>query len=249
MAAPKENTRSNNDHDEDYDDIPLQHQRYFGAGLHKRPISFVSASTGSSQLQSVNNTTPKLSPPQDISDIYLNLVLPKTPQPSPPPPSESQPDAPPCPICNLPLQAPSSPTHPPSQCPTPHTQSLAHQLSLPHSHPPSSLDRTRMGLSYLSSHGWDPDARRGLGAAEQGIAFPVKARLKDDNRGVGMPVSVSKKGDEKGRGREKEKLLDAGKVRKLVKEEGRRRERVWEELFGDGRVEKYLGKGAGGGGS
>jgi len=120
-----------------------------------------------------------------------------------------------------------------------HETSLAHQLCLPHSHPPSALDRSRMGLTYLSAYGWDPDSRRGLGAGQQGIPYPVKARAKDDNLGVGMAVPPPSSSLKK----EKVKLLDAKKVRKQVLEEKRRAESIRRQLFGRDDLERYLGSG------
>jgi len=136
-----------------------------------------------------------------------------------------------CPTCRLPLSTNST---------TPHHLTLAHQLSLPHSHPPSHLDRTRMGLNYLASYGWDPDSRKGLGVEGQGIVAPIKVKERG-REGLGMEVSKHKDGTVK---REKPKLLDAKKVRRMYREEREKGEKIRRELFGDGKIEKYLGKGA-----
>ncbi|GAB1318886.1 hypothetical protein MFIFM68171_09096 [Madurella fahalii] len=237
MSSPKDNSN-----DDDYDDIPLQLKRPFGSGLHKKAIAFVPASDTGGQLKSVSDT-PANRPQHNVADIYLSMVLSEDAQkkPSTPPPLKTKssnnnnpiPDdgEPPqlCPLCSLPLTSSES---------VPHEQSFAHQVCLPHSHPPSALDRKRMGLAYLATHGWDPDARRGLGAEQQGIQFPVKAKVKDDYLGVGMHIPKGLPPPKK-----KELLLDAKKVRKMAMEEKRRAARVREELFGDGRLEKYLGSG------
>lgn len=101
-----------------------------------------------------------------------------------------------------------------------------------------------MGLAYLAAHGWDPDARRGLGAAQQGMQYPLKPRPKDDHLGVGMHVP---KGalppDKKGQQQQQQPLLDAKKIRKMAREDRKRADRIRRELFGDGRLEKYLGSG------
>ncbi|KAL2120628.1 hypothetical protein VTJ04DRAFT_4655 [Mycothermus thermophilus] len=259
--------RDAKDEDDDYDDIPLQHQRPFGTGMYKRPIAFVSASSLST-VQPNSSSTSQSNTGASVADLYLKLVLPddSTTQPrsksAPPsstttgpavdttatttttttPPSEptssestsSQPTQAPnlCPICKLPLPPSSDP-----QALAAHNASLTHQLSLPYSPPPSALDRTRMGLAYLSAHGWDPDSRRGLGAEEQGLRFPLKAKQREERLGLG--AAAPKKEEKK----PKEKLLDAGKVRKLAAEEKRRKEEIREALFGDGKLEKYLGVG------
>ncbi|AEO66924.1 uncharacterized protein THITE_31960, partial [Thermothielavioides terrestris NRRL 8126] len=229
------------DEDDDFDDVPLQHQRPFGAGLHRKPIAFVSA-TGESQLKSVDDNAPADKPKTDVADLYLSMVLPedsarsKSAPPAAsrtreddgqPPPSEET-----CAVCNLPVGADRAS----------HEQSFAHQVCLPHSQPPSALDRSRMGLAYLAAYGWDPDARKGLGAAQQGIQYPIKPRPKDDNLGVGMHVPKGQPPPPPPK--KKEQLLDAKKVRKMALDEKKRAARIREELFGDGRLEKYLGPGA-----
>ena len=231
MASPKDTGSE----DDEYDKIPLQHQRPFGAGLHRKPIAFVSAS-GAGQLKSVDDTATS-KPQQNVADIYLGLVLPEDAARSksaPPTAPEPSPPADTCPVCKLPLNT--------DQPRKPHAQSFAHQVCLPHSQPPSALDRTRMGLTYLSAHGWDPDARRGLGADQQGITFPVKAKVKDDNLGVGIHMPRGLPPPPK----KKEKLLDAKKVRKMALEETKKAARIRQELFGDGKLERYLGSGAAG---
>jgi hypothetical protein len=227
------NSPSKDNADDDYDDIPLQHQRPFGAGLHRKPIAFVSASGG--QLKSVDDGTPANKSQNNVADLYLSMVLPDdiTRSKSAPPLSNvtegEPPEAGTCPVCRLPLDTDKGT----------HSQSFAHQVCLPHSQLPSALDRSRMGLAYLSTHGWDPDARKGLGAAQQGIKFPVKAKVKDDKLGIGIEVPRGLPPPKK-----KEQLLDAKKVRKMTLDEKKRAAKIRQELFGDGKLEKYLGPGA-----
>ncbi|KAK4181815.1 hypothetical protein QBC36DRAFT_316637 [Triangularia setosa] len=236
MPRPPEPTGPPSPIEDEFDDIPLHQKRPFGSGLYKKAITFVPAS---SSLKTVNDA-PATSG-NSIADLYLSMVL---PPPSPtkvtledkPPPNqetteEPSPSSPPlcCPSCLLPL----GPDH---------EKSLAHQLSLPHSHPPSALDRSRMGLQYLSSQGWDPDSRRGLGSGQQGIQHPIKPKPKDDRLGLGVEIPKHLKGKSSP---PKEKLLDAKKVRKQYEQEKKKKERVMKELHGDGKWEKYLGSGAG----
>lgn len=260
---------SNSDEEDDYDKIPLQHQRPFGTGLFKKPIAFVSASGGGEQLKSVDDTAATKKTPQDVADIYLSMVLPEdaTRSQSAPPTSNTTTssntndnndngtttitkttgDEPSqlstCPVCKLPLDTD----------PKTHQRTLAHQVCLPHSQPPSALDRTRMGLAYLSAYGWDPDSRKGLGAEQQGILYPVKVKVKDDNLGIGMRTRSSSppppppgKKQRKAVEEEKKKaqLLDAKKVRKMALDDRKKAAKIRQDLFGDGRLEKYLGPGA-----
>ncbi|KAK4231384.1 protein pxr1 [Podospora fimiseda] len=234
MVPPKEDHDDDNnnlDFEDAYDDIPLQHKRPFGAGLHKQRITFVPASD--THLKSVDDA-PASKPPTDIADLYLSLVLPtesgggKQKEDSTPPEEPTQTSAEmPCPICKLPVSDVDREEH---------EASFAHQVCLPHSHPPSALDRTRMGLNYLATHGWDPDSRKGLGFEQQGIQYPIKAKVKDNKLGLGIEIPKGIPPP-----KEREKLLDAKQVRKMVAKDKRKAERLHKELFGDNKLEKYLG--------
>jgi hypothetical protein len=116
-----------------------------------------------------------------------------------------------------------------------HERTLAHQSSLPHSHPPHSLPRSSVGLKILQSSGWDPDAREGLGPAGEGPRYPIKAVEKHDRRGVG--VEMGKAGTVEKVSREK---LDAKKTRRLEGKRKKKREEIMRELTGDGRLELLL---------
>ncbi|RKU45781.1 hypothetical protein DL546_002544 [Coniochaeta pulveracea] len=229
--------RNSEDDDDQLDDVPLHHKRPFGTGLNRKPIAFVPASEGG--LNTTDPSTKARSSP-NIGGFYLSLVLPRESRNSTPASAES-PQV--CEVCKLPLavqtreqgqdglDSPSAVRHH-------HESSLAHQVCLSHSHPPSALDRSRMGLNYLESHGWDPDARAGLGAAEQGIQFPIKPKPKEDTLGLGLevPKNLPKK-------QEKPQKLDAGRVRKKAQEDRKRAERIQRQFYSNSDVEKYLGTG------
>ncbi|KAH8889815.1 hypothetical protein GQ53DRAFT_608505, partial [Thozetella sp. PMI_491] len=217
------------------DDVPLHRKKVFGAGLHKKTISFVPASDGT--LKSTGGSgVPATKSAQSIADLYMSMVLPGEA-------AKSKPEAEICVVCKLPLRPSSEPYKQGASMHinSTHETSLAHQICVPHSHPPSALDRSRMGLAVLQSHGWDPDSRKGLGAGQQGIQFPVKARPKDDTTGIGIVVPKSLPPREK-----KPQLLDAGKVRKQYSEDKKKAATIRRQLFGDDRLEKYLGPGADG---
>ncbi|RYP16842.1 hypothetical protein DL765_004863 [Monosporascus sp. GIB2] len=217
-------------------DIPLQDKRPFGSGLKRKRVVFVPASSGN--LNTTGEST-DLKPSKSISDLYLSLVLPKdgTQDISR---AASEPIRPAvCEVCNLPLdESPAVPSETKTAT-RPHETSLAHQVCVAHSHPPSALDRSRMGLSVLQSQGWDPDARKGLGTSQQGIQFPLKAKPKEDTLGIGFEVPkdfVPKK-------KEKVQTYDAKRVRKMVAEDKKRLEKLRERVFGNSDIEKYLGGG------
>ncbi|KAI1127345.1 hypothetical protein F5Y10DRAFT_242835 [Nemania abortiva] len=223
----------------DYDEaeeVPLQHKRPFGSGLKRKQVIFVPASSGT--LNSVNETKPS-EPSKSISDIYLSIVLPKDTKEatSGNETNGAGPDI--CDICKLPMNGRSDVANIEQSSSRPHEASIAHQVCIAHSHPPSALDRSRMGLGVLQAQGWDPDARTGLGVSNQGISFPIKAKPKNDTLGLGVKVPKDIATQKK----EKPKLLDAKKVRKMVAEDKKRHEKLRKQFCGNPDVEKYLGVG------
>ncbi|KAL4754729.1 hypothetical protein BDW72DRAFT_100905 [Aspergillus terricola var. indicus] len=242
--------------DEDYF-LPLEDQRVFGAGITRRRVPFVR----SSELSTLSSApaTPAATG-ASIANTYLSIVMPKeaalssnsttntaptsdspstTTHPaadtadgrshSAPPPTTSQT----CEVCHLPLSSSIA-------ADKPHESSLAHQVCLTHSHPPSHLDRTRHGLRYLESYGWDPDSRLGLGATgREGIREPLKGKLKADTVGLGAvlpsPVSVEKKS------KDKVQKLNAKQVRKGHLDAKKRGEKLREMFYQDDDVLRYLG--------
>lgn len=157
-----------------------------------------------------------------------------------------------CEICNLPISSsppdpdpdPDPENEPETVSYRPHEASLAHQVCLTHSHPPSHLDRTRAGLRYLSTYGWDPDSRLGLGApGREGIREPLKGRIKHDTAGLGSGLDAD--GD---RIRappplpKKVQKLNAKQARKGAAEARKRGDKLRNMFFQNDEVLKYLGE-------
>lgn len=94
-------------------------------------------------------------------------------------------------------------------------------------------------MKYLTSYGWDPDSRLGLGAKGEGILAPVKAKVKSDTVGLGV---VFPKGVDKRKMEKKVEKLDAKRVRKMEEEGKKRRERLQELFYRNDDLERYLGK-------
>jgi len=119
---------------------------------------------------------------------------------------------------------------------TPHEITLAHLVSIQHSHPPHSIDRTSKGFAVLESHGWDPDSRTGLGANGQGVLYPIRAKEKNDRYGIGIdpqkPGPVVKARVEK---------LNAKQMQEKAREDKKRHDRLQEMMYTDDKVFKYLG--------
>jgi hypothetical protein len=186
-------------------------------------INFVPAQSQDSIESSINLDTTA------VGDSYLALVLSSSSKDK----SGEEQTSILCEICKLPLDSiPSSVAH---------EASIAHQVCLTHSHPPSSIDRSRKGLSYLQSYGWDPDSRSGLGAANEGILFPIKAKEKNDHAGIGALAKETKPADVRPK---KMRKLDAKQVRKMEAEDRKKRERLQRMFYTDDVVEKYLGPNA-----
>ncbi|RDL39990.1 uncharacterized protein BP5553_04330 [Venustampulla echinocandica] len=252
--------------DEDTYEIPLQDQRVFGAGIKRKRVQFVPSTstapavpTSQTSGKSISDLYLKLVLPEDPKTASNETVRSRSAVSDSPATGRSKDEeslqSHVCDICNLPLSAPldnnsTSTTRDNlenaenSGClnlatskPTPHEASLAHQVCLEHSHPPSHLDRKRKGLAYLSSYGWDPDSRLGLGASGQGIQYPIKTKPKDDKLGIG--VVLPKDGEIKKK--VKPETLDAKKMKKLYYKDRRKSERLREMFYRNDDVERYLG--------
>ncbi|KAI9783413.1 MAG: hypothetical protein M1816_001387 [Peltula sp. TS41687] len=269
MAAQVDYNNNNNDDDDDDEYfIPLQDQRVFGAGLKRKRIQFVpstSLSTSGTTPATTTTTAAERNKPT-AGSIYASIVLPTgngvTSAPVGPDITNedetSEPSSPShggqvardnlCEVCHLPLSTASSscPSDQTSATTTttttnqkPHEATLAHQACLTHSHPPSHLDRRHKGLQYLSSYGWDPDGRLGLGAkGGEGRLFPVKPTMKNDTWGVGFKLP---KGNKVVKKEEEKKKLGAKQMRKRHEEERRKAKRLQDMFYQSEEVVRYLG--------
>jgi hypothetical protein len=101
-------------------------------------------------------------------------------------------------------------------------------------------------VRYLSSYGWDPDARRGLGAREEGITAPIKATKKNDTAGLrerGGDLDDVEKRNTKGGATQAAAVVaksDAKQVRVRDLEARKRAERLRATFYGPD-LERYLG--------
>lgn len=228
--------KSNDDHghDDDHDDIPLHHKKPFGAGLKRKRVEFVRATETGNGIAA----SPQASPNSAVGDLYASIVLgdgderPKSA--SAPatrlgtPRAESSimaAETSICAVCSLPITTSAKE----------HEASVAHQVKMPHAHPPSALDRSRMGLRALESLGWDPDARRGLGRQGEGVRFPIKAKAKDDTLGIGATVA-----DRVIKQEEPPRKLTGKELKAAMARDKQRAERLQAEIYGRVDVESYI---------
>lgn len=225
---------------------PCEQQRIMGAGITRRKIDFVPAAVAPSQpVQLAPQTTSSQSP----ADRYLNFVLKTGPSVEEHKSTSTKAsnhersstrqqldlEGSFCEICNLAIDARGGV---PSTASTDHEYTIAHMVCLTHSHPPSHLDRSRQGFKYLSSYGWDPDTRQGLGATGGGIRVPIKIKVKNDTVGLGVKINRKKKSKDA-----KVERMDAKQIRRKDMEDRRKRERLQEMFYSNDNVEKYLGGG------
>ncbi|KAK2612721.1 hypothetical protein QQS21_001172 [Conoideocrella luteorostrata] len=221
------------DEPNDDDDIPLHHKKPFGSGLKRKRVEFVRATESDNGLAA----TAQARTGPAIDELYASIVLgdgkskfasaPATTRTSPQPEPLANTAAAPqtCTVCSLLITTPIKE----------HEASLSHQVKMTHAHPPSALDRTRMGLQALESQGWDPDARRGLGREGEGVRYPVKARAKHDTLGVGATVPEKPKQEEK-----PARKLTGKELKVAITREKKRTERLQAEIYGRVDVESYL---------
>ncbi|WPH04645.1 Hypothetical protein R9X50_00753800 [Acrodontium crateriforme] len=243
--------------DGDEYEVPLRDQRYFGAGIKRKRVQFVPSSSGSSNVSPSSATKSSTS----AADKYLSIVFNKassthttasagaasgshkiagtgsvedstsdTPTTLKTSTSSNQdhkelPTL--CEICEGPIYA---------SAPHAHESSIAHQVRVQHSHPPSHLDRSRKGLAVMQTYGWDPDSRRGLGVGGQGVLHPIKAISNLDRRGLGAKFAKSTAS------KEKTPTLDAGKAKLLDVANKQKAQSLRNTFFRSEEVEKYLGE-------
>ena len=146
-----------------------------------------------------------------------------------------------CEVCNLPIDSDLAS----------HETSIAHQVCLTHSHPPSHIDRSRHGFRYLSAFGWDPDSRLGLGApGREGIREPVKAKVKHDTVGLGVNVDEDIDGNSTRKKTRNQETVKPGKVEKINAKQARKghveakekNERLRKAFYQSDDVQRYLGE-------
>ncbi|KIX08457.1 uncharacterized protein Z518_03113 [Rhinocladiella mackenziei CBS 650.93] len=221
--------------------LPVEGQRVFGAGIKHKRIAFVPASAESS----TSTTTAPTS--TNAGSHYLSIVLPKETEEAA---KRSKIDseeksieigAETCAVCKQPISSTNDKVAINS-----HESSIAHQVCLEHSHPPSHLDRNHVGVKYLTTYGWDPNSRKGLGARQEGIRIPIKAKEKHDTVGLRETGedddkhATKRKKNVPAKKEDKIVKLNAKQVRIQEMETKKRTEKLRQSFYGPD-LEKYLG--------
>ncbi|CAK7565542.1 MAG: hypothetical protein SEPTF4163_003459 [Sporothrix epigloea] len=237
-----------NPNDDDALDTPLHRLPGFGTGLHRKRVAFVKAgevpATKTSPADSLSGGA--------VSDLYLSIVMGQAKEPQESKKTEtvnptakgSADETAACQVCRLPLTTTASvAAHHHETC-------LVHQVSLDHSKPPSALDRSRFGLAIMSAHGWDPDSGRGLGANQQGMPYPVEARLRPERQALGDASANGTKGHSSTRRSAGTAPLDQApahkrhhtrkQLRAMEEDRRRRHDRLREQIMGSRDLDKYL---------
>ena len=217
-------------------------RKSFGAGLKRKRIEFVPADASSPAA------IPKPAPHRSLGDRYLSITLSNggslTSSSQIPGTSDAEDndevetanepkDSIICKMCKLPIHTNE---YEAAAAPLLHEVSLAHQICVEHSYPPSHLDRNRHGLKYLSSYGWDPDSRLGLGVLGAGIKVPVKTTVKHDTVGLGVKLPEGKQKME-----EAVEKLNPKEMKILEAKDRKTRDKLHQMFYGNDDVERYLG--------
>ncbi|KAF2401139.1 hypothetical protein EJ06DRAFT_379422 [Trichodelitschia bisporula] len=215
------------DEEEDTYTIPYAEPSYLGDGVQRKRIKFVPAS---SEATASPASEPNAAHSASISEWYLSKVLKKPPQET-----ETSEQLAVCKQCGTPIHNDDVDEH---------ERSIVHQASFEHIYPPSAIDRTRKGFSYLQAKGWDPDTRTGLGAQGEGRREPIKVKEKKDKAGIGI-TSHSTTSTEAPK--KVVKSLSTKQVR-AQQEEERRKQKLLQTLFyskeSDERIMEYFGPGS-----
>lgn len=217
--------------------VPLVDQKVFGAGVKRKRIAFVPGTQAQASTPQHDSRRPSL------ADRYLSIVLPEDASSSDSTPRRT-PDVEQdvggvdnmCAVCGQLVSASDNNV-------AAHVSSIAHQVCLTHSHPPSHLDRDHVGLRYLRSYGWDPDSRVGLRARQEGARIPIKAKEKHDTTGLREAEDEEEVTLKKKPARKKDEpvvRLDASKVRKQELAAKKRAEQLRTTFYGED-LSKYLG--------
>lgn len=222
---------------EEQDDVPLHHKRAFGSGLKRKKVEFVRAQDPDDYISTLPSTKPTNSL---VGDLYASIVMgnDSTPEAGKGEPKAEK-DEPPlvkapemCPVCELPITTTMEA----------HEASLAHQVSVEHSHPPSALDRSRMGLRALASQGWDPDARVGLGREGEGTRYPIKVAPKEDLLGIGatVPEKTEEQKKAEAEAMEAKRQLTAKERKARSAKERQKAAQLQAEIYGRQDFDRYL---------
>ncbi|KAL1892212.1 hypothetical protein Sste5346_007168 [Sporothrix stenoceras] len=252
MAHKRHTTRDDDALNEDgASDTPLHRLPGFGTGLHRQRVPFVRA--GEAPPAKGSPLAGSL-PGGDVSDLYLSIVMGETKKTKntvqktietvevAATTSTSALAAPACDICSLPLTtASSAAAHHHETC-------LVHQVALDHSKPPSALDRGRFGLAIMSAQGWDPDSGRGLGADQQGMAYPIEVKLRPDRQALGNdPAPSSSSSSKRPSGTvasapapSRNRKYTRKQLRAMEEDRRRRHDRLREQIMGNKDLDKYL---------
>lgn len=254
MASRRHPTRDDDELNEDgASNTPLHRLPGFGTGLHRQRVAFVRAG----EAPPAKGSPPAGSlPGGDVSDLYLSIVMgeAKKTETTTQKTIEKTVEAvvetattsstPACDICSLPLTtASSAAAHHHETC-------LVHQVALDHSKPPSALDRGRFGLTIMSAQGWDPDSGRGLGADQQGMAYPIEAKLRPDRQALGsQPATTTSSSSSSKRpsgtsastpAPSRNRQYSRKQLRHIEEDRRRRHDRLREQIMGNKDLDKYL---------
>jgi hypothetical protein len=234
------------ENDEDFYELPIKDQRYFGAGVKRQRVHFVPASASEPDPPPSTSSTAG-------GDIYRSIVFSKqrkgtkndnaaidaksnTEANSAYTPNTSVTDATASVICDVCGEPKDTRVNEKGHI-VPHEMSIIHQLAIPLPSRPSAIDPKRKGLAVLKAQGWDPDKRVGLGASGEGILHPIKVKEKNNKHGIGLDLH---KVQNARIAKEPPKTLNPKEIKAKLVMEKRRGETLRKMFYGDDKANKYL---------
>ncbi|QIW99662.1 hypothetical protein AMS68_005180 [Peltaster fructicola] len=224
--------------DDEYE-IPLVDQRYFGAGIKRKRIRFVTA-------QPAQDKESSLSRGQLTAEKYLAIVMgPKEKCVDVAQTNESlksrgkdehqdivETNSTPTSVRNTLCK--TCLTYIDLADPQQHELSREHQRYQSRVRPSYHIDRQSKAFAMLQAQGWDPDEAPGLGPSGEGLTHPIIPSGRPERLGLGANPAEEK-------AKPKPAKLDVKQSRELAEQTHREKAKLWGLFNRSEELDKYLG--------
>lgn len=197
----------------------------FSLGYSKRPfIAFVKSKSEEEEKSGQERLTTN---GQQVASFYRDLI-----ESDSNPQAKSTQEYPICEVCQTPIHDAER-----------HNLNVAHLSALSNPQAPLStlsFDPESISYKYLVKHGWSPFQPTGLGVpGREGSRVPIKAELKNDKYGIGvLPATTTTQQQNQP---PPQVISNAAQAQQHDESQKRKRKRVYQELYGDPKVNEYFG--------